>query len=538
MASFVDDSAQVRQPLLQQEARTYNGTTTTTVTTTTLTRSETQNATIATVDLSFDKGDPSDNPMEWPDSFKWGIVLLLSMMAFVTTFTCISVVPLAGVIVDDLTPPPSLPAAAVVAADFTQQTTVAASHVLLVTIWELGEAAGPLLIAPLSELHGRYVVMNAANMLLIAATVLAATSTTVPQFVTARALTGLAVACNVLNPAIRGGAVSLVFLAPLIGGAIAPGIATMIADRFGSWRAVVWLAIALATTCELLFLTYFRETYKLAILRKKVVAAAAAAAEIDDNKQVVIKAVVDGEESDEPVLVSTGSELRKLRDAVLRPALVLCGSGVLMALSLLGSVAFTYFYIMSVTLPNVLQERYGLSSVATGWCFISFTLGSAISVFICNNSLDKIYIRMRDASKDGVGLPEYRLPLGVVGALCTPVAIAMYGWSAELELPLPFLLLSVLIMGTTVMLTVIPLMAYVVDAFGLYSASAMTGIIVTRCLMSTFLPLTTGPLIDNFGYGWGFSVFAAFSFCLAPISILILRYGAKWRQFSKYSREQ
>ncbi|KAK0745557.1 hypothetical protein B0T18DRAFT_409707 [Schizothecium vesticola] len=51
-----------------------------------------------------------------------------------------------------------------------------ASSVLLVTIWELGEAAGPLLIAPLSEMYGRYPVINGANMLFIVATVLAATS--------------------------------------------------------------------------------------------------------------------------------------------------------------------------------------------------------------------------------------------------------------------------------------------------------------------------------------------------------------------------
>jgi MFS family permease len=37
--------------------------------------------------------------------------------------------------------------------------------ILLVTIWELGEAAGPLLIAPLSERYGRYPVFNIANML-------------------------------------------------------------------------------------------------------------------------------------------------------------------------------------------------------------------------------------------------------------------------------------------------------------------------------------------------------------------------------------
>lgn len=137
----------------------------------------------------------------------------------------------------------------------------------------------------------------------------------------------------------------------------------------------------------------------------------------------------------------------------------------------------------------------------------------------------------------GVGRPEFRLPLAIVGAFTLPLAVAAYGWAAELRVPLVFLLLALSFLGTTLMLGMIPVMAYVVDAFGLYSASAMTGVIVTRCLMGTFLPLSTAPLVEAFGYGWGFTVLAGLSLLLAPISVLMLRYGAYWRRFSKYTRE-
>ena len=118
-----------------------------------------------------------------------------------------------------------------------------------------------------------------------------------------------------------------------------------------------------------------------------------------------------------------------------------------------------------------------------------------------------------------------------------PFAVLSYGWIAELKLPLWLLLVSVALLGTTLIICFVPFMAYVVDAFGLYSASAMTGVIVTRCLMGTFLPLTTGPLVGHFGYGWGFTVFAAVSTCLAPIPVLVMRYGPVWRQWSKYTKE-
>lgn len=122
--------------------------------------------------------------------------------------------------------------------------------VLFVTIWELGEATGPLFLAPLSELYGRFVVYNIANCFFIAGIVLTALSQNIKLLIFARFLTGSAVAgsfadclsrnsgtdsrqANVLNPSIigdmfpsetRGAAMSAVMLAPLVGGALGFGI--------------------------------------------------------------------------------------------------------------------------------------------------------------------------------------------------------------------------------------------------------------------------------------------------------------------------
>ena len=73
-------------------------------------------------------------------------------------------------------------------------------------------------------------------------------------------------ASNVLNPAIigdifpseqRGGAMSVVMLAPLLGGAVGPAISGAIAETMG-WRQTMWLAIGLAIVCEIAFLPVAR----------------------------------------------------------------------------------------------------------------------------------------------------------------------------------------------------------------------------------------------------------------------------------------
>ena len=163
-----------------------------------------------------------------------------------------------------------------------------------------------------------------------------------------------------------------------------------------------------------------------------------------------------------------------------------------------------------------------------------------MAIIILNVSLDKIYIRLRDThpSRNGQGQPEYRLPLAILGAFTAPVVVALYGWAAELRLPLPVFLLSLALLGFTMLLAFLPIMAYVVDAFKLYSASAMTALIVTRCLAGTFLPLAVDPLVKQFGYGWGFTALCLVSLFTAPITVFIYRYGYKWRQRSRYTADE
>ena len=177
-------------------------------------------------------------------------------------------------------------------------------------------------------------------------------------------LTGLAVASNVLNPAIigdmfesdkRGSAMSLIMLAPLIGGAIGPAISGAIAQTLG-WREVLILACGLAILCEILFLTCFRETYKLAILRRRIKKIQQESGEFKNVKSK-----------------STYENMLKLWHSITKPFAVLFGSSVLMLLSIFASVAFSYFYVMSISLPPILEEVYGFTPAQIGSAFMSFS---------------------------------------------------------------------------------------------------------------------------------------------------------------------
>jgi MFS family permease len=206
--------------------------------------------------------------------------------------------------------------------------------------------------------------MHGCNIAFIIWTMLAASSQSTKVFIAARMLTGLAVASNVLNPAIigdmfasdkRGSAMSLIMLAPLIGGAIGPAISGAIAQTLG-WRKVLIIASGLAILCEVLFLTCFRETYKMAILRRRV------------------KKIQQESGEFENVRVKSPQEnLLKLWHSITRPFAVLFGSSVLMLLSLFASVAFSYYYVICISLPQILEEVYRFTPAQVGSAFLSFS---------------------------------------------------------------------------------------------------------------------------------------------------------------------
>lgn len=241
------------------------------------------------------------------------------------------------------------------------------ASILLITVWELGEAAGPLLIAPLSEIYGRYPVFNAANILFIIGVALAALSPTANLLIFARFLTGFAVASNVLNPAIigdiypsesRGSGMSLVMLAPLLGGAIGPAISGAIAETLG-WRMILGLSGGVAIICEILFFTLFRETYKVPILKRR------AARLRKENKDDALKCAWEGEHE-----MSAWSTLRV---SIKRPLTILMDSSILKIMSFYGGIIFTFYYILATTLPSILKDIYGFSPAMIGLSFLSFS---------------------------------------------------------------------------------------------------------------------------------------------------------------------
>ncbi|KAF2826044.1 MFS general substrate transporter [Ophiobolus disseminans] len=430
--------------------------------------------------------DLTDDPKTWSKLVKWRIILILSLMAFNVSFSCIAVVPISNHILCSLD----------------SKSHSKSASVLLVTAWELGEAIGPLLLAPLSELTGRLPALHLANAVFIVAHVLAALSKNLLLLILARAVAGLAVATTVLNPAIvgdmfvmdqRGSAMAVLTVAPILGAALGPGISGCVTQTLG-WRYVFWMSVFMAGISQVLLLSCFRETHR------------------------VVKTPV-------------GIVKQSLRESITKPIAILYSSRTLKALCLSHGMAFAVYCIMTVTLPDIFERGYDQSMSGAGLSFMSYTTGSCVSILLCHATLDRISKRLGQANNSGVQ-PEYRLPLASGGALLLPACIVLYGWATVIHLSISIMLLCLALLGIMLTLFSTPIFAYIVDAFGDYSASATAGVIMTRGLMGVLVPLAVGPVIEVLGYGWSFTMLGASCLILSLLPlVMVMHEGGKWRQW-------
>lgn len=130
----------------------------------------------------------------------------------------------------------------------TSQQSVLSSFV--VSVYVLGYAFGPMIIAPLSELYGRYPVYHATNILFVIFTVACAVASNLNMLIAFRFFQGSAgsavlalgggTIADLFVQSERGAAMAIWAMGPLLGPVIGPVAGGFLSQAKG-WRWVFWV---------------------------------------------------------------------------------------------------------------------------------------------------------------------------------------------------------------------------------------------------------------------------------------------------------
>ncbi|KAI5927548.1 MFS general substrate transporter [Camillea tinctor] len=453
--------------------------------------------------VSWDGDDDPENPHNWP---AWRIntyAALLSLLAFL--------IPLASSIIA-----PAVPA---IMEEFGSDSTVLSA--LVVSIYVLGLGIGPLLFAPLSEIYGRVIIYHISNLGFVAFHVACALAPSLSSLIAFRFFAGFFGSCPPTNggasiadmvPQHRRGVFMAGFaIGPVFGPVIGPVAGGFLSDAAG-WRWVFWLVTIAGGAISIVVLFLAKETYAPVILQRKVVRLR------QQTGKPHLRHVLD-----------TGlSPVARLKLSFVRPMklLVLSPIGAISAIYM--AVVYGYLYLMFSSITQVFQETYGFTPNLAGLAFLGLGVGSIIGIAVVSLTSDRQVKKQIEAT--GSAKPEIRVQTVPIGNILLPAGLFIYGWTAEYHVHWIAPIIGMALVGIGNIIIFMSIVLYLIDAFTVYSASALAANTVIRSLGGAFLPLAGLSLFARLGVGWGNSLLGFIAVGLLPVPFLFLKYGEMLRR--------
>ncbi|KAH6720939.1 bicyclomycin resistance protein [Leptodontidium sp. 2 PMI_412] len=463
---------------------------------------------------------PNDplNPMNFGRWLKIWNVALISAICFVT--------PLASSMFA-----PGVPELMV---EFKSDDVLLASFV--VSVYVLGFAVGPLFFAPLSEVYGRLPIYHACNFAFLAFNIACALATSLPMLIGFRFMAGVFGSAPLTNGGgtisdlvtadKRGKAMSGFVMGPIIGPIIGPVAGGYLSQAKG-WRWVFWVLSILSGVFGVLSLIILRETYAATILRKKTNRLR------KSTGNMLLRSRLDAGLSPKDFFIRS----------IIRPTKMLAFSPVVLITAIYVGVVYGYLYLLFTTFTPVFEEVYGFSTGSVGLTFMGLGIGSVIGVAFFAWSTDRMFKRRKAAQEaaaasgdEGAGgqvtapEPEIRLQMVIPTYALIPVGLFIYGWTTHYHVHWMVPILATVLIGIGNMAVFMGISLYLIDAFGMYAASALAANTVIRSIMGAVLPLAGQTMYNRLGLGWGNSLLAFVALALIPVAWALMKYGAHLRK--------
>ena len=395
------------------------------------------------------------------------------------------------------------------------------------SIFVLAWAVGPFFLGPLSEISGRVRVLQISNLFFLAWNIGCGFAQNNAEIIVFRLLAGLggsaqlAAGGGVLSdcwlPEQRGKAISLYTLGPILGPAIGPILGGWIAER-STWRWVFWSTSIADAFVQVAGLFFLPETYAPAILKQK-----AKQLRRETGNTPLHTEFEDKEFSN---LLAT---------ALVRPFRMIGTQPIVQVMALYMAYLFGLFYLLFITFSVLFEDVYHESVGIASLHYIALGLGFVLGVQINTHLIDRIYRRLK-MKNNGVGKPEYRVPLMIPASCLIPIGLFWYGWSAQAAIHWIMPDIGIFIFGIGSMICLQCAQTYIIDSYQRYAASGLAAAVVLRSVAGFAFPIFAPYMYDKLHYGWGNTVLALAGVCFGiPAPIALWYFGERIRKASPYA---
>ncbi|KAJ3142652.1 hypothetical protein HK100_011942 [Physocladia obscura] len=448
----------------------------------------------------------STNPHDWPRAKKWRAVTIASLYTFISPISSSMVAP-------------ALPSMAI---DLQLEPTILEEMTL--SIFVLAYAFGPLILAPLSEVYGRYKILQCSLWFFIIFNAACGFATNATQILIFRFLAGFggsapiavsgAIIADLFGLSETGSAMAYYALGVILAPALGPIVGGVLTQNT-TWHWV-FFAVSIITTILAIAGTFLLPETFGPLLESR-------ARKISPSLK---------EPSSQPNPEPKVSQV--LSTAIIRPFILLGTQPIAQIIALLMAFVYGIMYIVLTTYSSLFVLKYDETTQTSSFHYLALGLGFLVGNRLSGGLIDytSMFLQKRYNTEHK---PEYRLLVCIPAAAALPIGLFIYGWAAEYGLHWAIVDLGIAIFACSVNITFQSLTVYTVDVYTMYSASALAAVGFLRSLAGFGFPLFSSDMYVQFGYGWGNSILAFVGLFIGfPAPILLYIYGERVRAKSNF----
>ena len=459
--------------------------------------------------IDWQSDEDPDNPQNWSYGRKFFLMFIVSMSAMATVFGSA----IAG------------PASPGVQKEFHIGTAPAA---LMVALYVIGFAVGPIIWGPMSEQMGRRLPIVLGLFGVVVFSFACATAKDFQTLVLSRFFAGAlgastisvtpVIPADIFNAQMRGKGIAIITLMIIAGPMLAPVVGGYISSSYLGWRWNFYILGIFASLMLVLATFFLPETYAAAIL----VTRAKKIRSHTGNWMIVAK--LETQEF-------TVSDL--VEKTLLRPIKMLFVEPILLLISVYHGFIYGILYLCLECVP-IIFSQYGWHGGNIYLPYLGMLVGCIVVVlvnlFIFEPRFDRVIAKSTEAI-----LPEERLPLMMLSGIIFPIGIFLLCWSGAYQVMWFVPTLGCAFLGFALIGIFMTAFNYIIDTYLILAASGIAANTFLRSGMGGSMPIYATPLFLNLGTQWAGTLLGCISALLTPVPFLFYFYGKQIRSKSKYA---
>ncbi|KAL4928630.1 MFS transporter [Aspergillus undulatus] len=414
-----------------------------------------------------------------------------------------------------------------------------------ITLFCIGFALAPMVLAPFSEINGRRPIFVASGVLFVACIVACGGTRIFAGFLVARFFQGIGastfstmvggVISDIYHANERNMPMALFAAAALFGTGLAPLISSAIVFHT-SWRWIYWSHAIVSGVFVVIIYFFFKETRGSVILSRKAHALNKYYEQLEaaghfgvlmgeDAQPKRIRWKVKSDEQRE-------SLVQMISISLYRPFHMLITEPVVFFFSLWVSFSWAVLYLQFGSIPLVFKTNHLFNLEQIGAVFTSMCVG-AILITIISIYQEKIANRFNLLPST----PEARLYFVCIESILMPIGLFWFGWTSfpSIHWISPTMAIGCATMG--IFSVYLAVFNYLADTYHRYASSAIAAQSCCRNLLGGVFPLVTNAMFNNLGFPEASSLLGAIGAVLCLVPWVLAIYGERIRGKSKMASE-